>query len=266
MSAERGTDAHAGSVQSHLQEGKYAFPYHYIPHFDNRGIPFRSRRLAWSFDYLCYVRHIRELVVSLAPTSVLEVGCGDGRVIGLVGPTVSRCVGVDTSEQAVRFARAFQPDIEFHTAPAEELDESFDLVLAVEVLEHIGDDAVTGFIRTLQARTRPGGHVLISVPSTVLPLNPKHYRHYDAGTLTGQFASSGAGLELLRLDHVSAPSRLLRLYDLLTMCRHWFVEISFLNRLLWQHVWRRCRVAREGRGQHLVALFRKRVVEEDPGG
>jgi SAM-dependent methyltransferase len=252
---------HERDIRVALQESEYDFPYHYIAHFDERGVPRRSRRLKWGFDYLCYLGHIRELVASLAPESVLEVGCGDGRVIGSLGPTASRRVGVDTSEQAIRFARAFQPGVEFHTASAEELDECFDLVLGVEVLEHIPDEAVAPFIRALGDRTRPSGHVLISVPSRVLPLNPKHYRHYDAETLTGQIASSGAGLELLRVDHVSAPSRLLGLYDLLTMCRYWFVEVSLLNRLLWRHVWERCRVAREGRGQHLVALLRRRSDE-----
>ena len=196
-----------------IQDDKYHFPYHYIPYFDDNGVGVRSRTLFWGLEYLCYLAHIKELAYSLNPSSVLDVGCGDGFFVGMLDHGIVRRVGVDLSERAIRFAQAFHPDVKVRAVDACEPDEVFDLVVAIEVLEHVPDNQAGKFLRTLAERTSVGGHVILSVPTTVIPLklNKKHYRHYDFELFKEQLASSEAQLEMVRVDYVYRSSRIIEL-------------------------------------------------------
>ena len=76
----------------------------------------------------------------------------------------------------------------------------YDVVLALDVIEHIDDDC--GAVRRLAQLARPGGHVIISVP--VLPQLfsefdevQGHRRRYTPNTLQGAIAESG--LEIVQM-------------------------------------------------------------------
>lgn len=240
-----------------IQEDLYSFPYHHIPHFDNEGVGVRYRTLHWGFEYLCYSRHIREIVQSLRPSSVLEVGCGDGCVIGMLDWGIDRRVGVDLSEQAIRFAKAFHPEVEFLSIDAQELKETFDVVLAIEVLEHIPNDQVNTLLKTLEKRTDKNGYVIISVPTNVVSVRKKHYRHYDLNLLQKQLEEAGAHLDIVSVEYVYKKSRLVKQYLKLTHNHHWLIELKALNRLMWTYVWKRLRKTDEKHGQHLIVVLRK---------
>ena len=76
--------------------------------------------------------------------------------------------------------------------------ERFDLIMLLDVLEHVGDDI--GFLRALVAeRLRDDGHVLISVPAwqslfTKHDIGVIHHRRYRPEQLTDVVRA--AGLEL----------------------------------------------------------------------
>jgi SAM-dependent methyltransferase len=239
-----------------IQDRQYRFPYHHIPHLDDKGDVVCHRLLTWGFEYMCYLLHIRDLVSDLNPSSILDVGCGDGRLLGLEA-TGARKVGADLSERSIQFARAFHPGLDFRVADAAGLDETFDVVLAMEVLEHVPDDRVAGFLRALEARTRPGGHVVVSVPTVVLPLNPKHYRHYDLSLLKDQLDASGVELQVERVQYVYRHPWIMRMYRRVTLNRLWFFELHSLRRLMWRFTWNRLRFATERDGRHLVAVLRR---------
>ena len=238
------------------QASQYAFPYHYIPHFRD-GVPRTTRHLRWGLEYLCYQLYLVERIRELAPGSMLDVGCGDGHLLGLVGDAVPERLGVDLAEQAIRFARAFHPDARFEVADAGALTARFDLVTSIEVLEHVPDDAVGGFLRSLADRTRPGGVVLLSVPTLVQPLTPKHYRHYDLALLERQLSDSGAAMHLERVDYVYRQSRVADGLVRATHNRIFTVEIPGLQRVLWRYTWERLRTATARDGRHLVATLRR---------
>lgn len=89
-------------------------------------------------------RILRSLTSRLAWDSVLDVGCGAGQNLNRVcrGRQSGKVVGLDISELALTFARQQLPGAKFHVLNIENelLDERFDLVLCIQVLEHIPDD------------------------------------------------------------------------------------------------------------------------------
>jgi 2-polyprenyl-3-methyl-5-hydroxy-6-metoxy-1,4-benzoquinol methylase len=245
------------SDKQRIQDTQYSFPYHHIPDFDDRGVPRRIRALEWGLEYLCYLRHIQELVYSLNPFSVLEVGCGDGRFIGMLGSEVKSKVGVDLSEKAISFAKAFYPNIDFRVSDIREMDETFDAVLAIEVLEHIPDDQISWFVKCLEERTNSNGYVIICVPSTVLPLNKKHFRHYDLNTFEKQLFESGANLEIINVDYIYKNRHIVNFLLRAMMNRFFLLEITFFNDLLWKYVWKHLRITKPNNGRRIVILCKK---------
>jgi SAM-dependent methyltransferase len=244
------------SKKFRIQENQYSYPYHYIPSFDEEGYGQRYRKISKGFEYLCYVKHVVERVQDIAPSSVLEVGCGDGRVIGML-PSHVHCVGVDLAESAIRFAKAFHQTIDFHVADAADLSETFDVVLAVEVLEHIPDEKVESFLCTLAQRTRPGGTAIVTVPTTVKSLIPKHYRHYDQSLFEKQLEESQADMETEQIEYIYRDSAVVRAYRRFTSNRLWYFEPHILRRYIWKYVWEELRYATSETGTHLVATLRR---------
>lgn len=163
-----------------LQEELYDFPYHFLP---DAKTPTLSRTLDWGLKYWACVRHVADMVRELHPTTMLDVGCGDGRLLAELRSNVPERAGVDTSFRAVQMARALVPGADFHVGSASDLKGKFDLVTCIHTLEHIQPDECTGFVKTLADRLAPGGALIVAVPSVVRPVNPKHYQHFSEGTL-----------------------------------------------------------------------------------
>lgn len=240
-----------------LQDSEYSFPYHYLPHIDPAsGVGMVARRLGWGLEYLTYLLHCRDLVADLGPTSLLDVGCGDGRFLGLFGGPVDRRVGLDLSENAIRFATAFNPNAEFRVASS--IDEQFDVVTAIEVLEHIPPDEADGFIRNLVRSVRPGGHIVISVPTVNARLQRKHYRHFTLETLIDavQVPEPSLSLQSSEFLATSRPDALTRVATLASGNRYWKFDFLPLQAFLWNRTWQR-RVSTPDRGRHLVTVWRK---------
>lgn len=108
---------------------------------------------------------VLRLAGSAAPATVLEVGCGEGRVADALRRAIpgSRVYGCDISADIVAGAGAEYPEVGFFRASAYEIpapSASFDLVVACEVLEHLDEPE-----RALdEIRRVMRGGALVSVP------------------------------------------------------------------------------------------------------
>jgi ubiquinone/menaquinone biosynthesis C-methylase UbiE len=115
-----------------------------------------------------FERTLDELLGKASPSSILDVGCGEGVLVEQWAdrPGVQRIVGIDLPDEGLQaeWAKRRRPNLEYRVMPAENLpfeDGSFEMASAIEVLEHVPDPAHTV---AEMARVARGGHLLVSVP------------------------------------------------------------------------------------------------------
>lgn len=96
-------------------------------------------------------------------SKILDVGCGTGANLEMLAQ-FGESEGVDVSDDALEFCRA--KGLKVHKGLAEKLpfdDESFDVVTALDVVEHLDDD-VAG-LKEMHRVLKTGGRTLIFVPA-----------------------------------------------------------------------------------------------------
>lgn len=73
--------------------------------------------------------------------SALDMPCGDGVLTEIFSKNFERMVGIDASKKHLAAARRRLPNVEFHEALIEEveLEEKFDAIFMINVLEHVLD-------------------------------------------------------------------------------------------------------------------------------
>jgi 2-polyprenyl-6-hydroxyphenyl methylase / 3-demethylubiquinone-9 3-methyltransferase len=93
---------------------------------------------------------------------MLDIGCGGGILSEPLTRLGADMVGVDPAEENIDIARTHAKEqgvtIDYRAGTAEELaeaDERFDVVLAMEVVEHVAD--IELFVSTCAAMVKPGG-------------------------------------------------------------------------------------------------------------
>jgi ubiquinone/menaquinone biosynthesis C-methylase UbiE len=106
--------------------------------------------------------------VELRAKRILDIGCGLGMYVSRFRQFSDDVYGVDIDPEKISRASEWLPNL--RVAPAERLpfdDESFDVLLLNEVIEHVDDDR-----RTVQEAYRvlaPGGHIIIYAPNRMYP-------------------------------------------------------------------------------------------------
>lgn len=135
---------------------------------------------------------------------ILDVGCGTGGMLPLLA-RFGRVRGLEAEESAVARCRADAVgyDVDLGIIPDDvPSDGTYDLVTAFDVIEHLVDDL--GALGALTAAVRPGGSVVVTVPSLMWLWSDHdvvngHRRRYTRAGLIDLFARSG-----LTLRHVSS--------------------------------------------------------------
>lgn len=109
-----------------------------------------------------------KIMKSLPLGRLLDIGCSNGDWACYWDSLGWKCSGVDIDREHVDIARQRGIDAKHCDLNSERLpfeDESFDLIFAGEVIEHLVD--TDGFMRELRRCLRPGGAVLITTPNLV---------------------------------------------------------------------------------------------------
>ena len=200
------------------QESLYGFPYHHLVDFDDQsGRGFRSGR--WypgALRYASYLLAVSKTVAEEPFDSLVDIGCGDGRLTGKLAERFEgqKVVGVDVATNALQLARCIsgRPNVSFVecdiTQRAPE-GAPFDCGTMVEVLEHIPLDQVEAFVSGVGRLIRPGGRLIVTVPSTNMNLKniTRHHQHFTQETLKAALA---ADFEPVGVRHVNRRGKVPR--------------------------------------------------------
>jgi SAM-dependent methyltransferase len=162
-------------------------------------------------------RMLAALLDGVAPGErVLDAGCGSGRTLDELARYGSP-YGVELNPLGLAAARRRGHHVEQAAVEAIPFDDgSYDLVTCLDVIEHTDDDVVA--LSELRRVTRPGGHLVVSVPA-----HPRlwsrhddvngHRRRYTRKTLRAAAEAAGWRVERMTGFNVAylAPAALVRI-------------------------------------------------------
>lgn len=220
-----------------------------------------------------YRRYQFDLIAPHCGSSVLEVGAGLGE-FATQFRSLQRLVLTDVDPGAVDvMGRTFadRPEVEvrqFDVGGKLELGDPVESVVAINVLEHIADDA--GALRSLAELVQPGGSVVLWVPGYQqlygdFDRKVGHVRRYTPATLSDSVRRAGLDVELVkpvnllggiawwlavRKGGTGAPNpKLVAVYDRFVVPVTRAIE----------------RVVRPPFGQSVLCVARKPLTEDEPG-
>jgi len=119
------------------------------------------------FAARCQRRAFVDLLGSVGPLQgrkALDVGCGTGRWSRLLAEAGASVTGIDLQPETLRDNRARLPACRFVEMSADTLglaSGSFDLVVAVTVLQHLPDESQALALSEIRRVLAPGGRVLL---------------------------------------------------------------------------------------------------------
>jgi SAM-dependent methyltransferase len=137
---------------------------------------------------------------------ILDAGCGSGRnMVDLA--RYGKVTGIELSPTSAAIARerALGDIVEGSVTQLPFADDSFDLSVCLDVIEHLADDVEA--LKELRRVTAPGGSLLVTVPayqwlwSSHDELN-HHHRRYNRATLLA--ASEAAGWQCTMSTHFNS--------------------------------------------------------------
>lgn len=145
---------------------------------------------------------IRRVVRLPAKAPILEIGCGTGHNLEMLGQ-FGRVEATELNDSARKLA-AKRLGRKVHSAALPDLSmfkpASFDMVALLDVLEHINDDdAALGAIKAL---LKPGGALLVTIPAnrwmwSAHDVSHHHHRRYSKQEIARLARAKGFKIDLL---------------------------------------------------------------------
>jgi len=159
-------------------------------------------------------RHRRRLILRQLSqgrfSSALDVGCGNGELLGMLGrahPEIVTMAGVDLSSEQVAANREHFPGVDFYALNIEtaSLSRTFELVICSEVVEHLDDQGAA--IANLASMLADRGTLLITCPTGKVFPTERHFGHVHHPTSNELVErAQAAGLRVVSLLNWGWPT------------------------------------------------------------
>jgi 2-polyprenyl-6-hydroxyphenyl methylase/3-demethylubiquinone-9 3-methyltransferase len=122
-------------------------------------------RLQYIRDKICtHYRRAPETRESLKELSVLDIGCGGGLLCEPLTRLGADVTGIDAGDKNIKVAALHAEKmglaVNYQCTTAEAMQGQYDVVLALEIIEHVAD--VPAFLRAVTALVKPGGILFMS--------------------------------------------------------------------------------------------------------
>jgi SAM-dependent methyltransferase len=159
----------------------------------------------WEFNLNRDKRLMAEIVASLEPTCVLEIGCSNGTVLQSLHERGIEVAGLDISVAAVaRADPSIRERIHIGDLLTADLPRTYDAVYGLDVFEHLNPNKLAAYLAQVRALTNPGGLVFTNLPAfgedpvfgTVFPMDLEEW---------DRDAAAGRPFSLLPVDDDGYP-------------------------------------------------------------
>ena len=132
--------------------------------------------------------------------TVLDIGCGSGLMLNALDE-LANTSGMDMSDEAIQFSKEiFKGSIKQGSLPDNVpfSNESFDLITALDVIEHIDEDIES--LKAIRYLLKPSGKAIITVPAYMFLWSSfdemnEHKRRYTLPELRQKLISAGFQIE-----------------------------------------------------------------------
>lgn len=200
--------------------------------------------------YVIYLMHIagyRYAEQYCRGKQVLDLGCGSGYGSAMIAKVAKSVHAVDVSEEAVAYAKSHYPQENLCFAsiePGKRLscaDQSFDVVLSFQVIEHVLDDS--GYLAEVARLLREDGTLLLITPNRAhrlfagqKPWNRWHLREYSISSLSRLASKHFHSIKMLHMGANPTIAEIeIRRYRLLKWATLPFTFFGAPE--VWRHFW-----------------------------
>jgi SAM-dependent methyltransferase len=149
----------------------------------------------WEFSLNRDKRLMAEIVATLEPACVLEIGCSNGTVLQALHERGVEVSGLDISPSAAALAHpSIRDRIQVGDLLTAQLPATYDVVYGLDVFEHLNPNRLAVYLDRVRALTDPGGFVFTNLPAfgedpefgTVFPMD---LVDWDAEAAAGELFS-----------------------------------------------------------------------------
>lgn len=232
------------------QENRYEFPYHW-------GLDPNSKRGRVYHGYISMCGDIAKRRLD-KDSRVMDAGCGDGFFLHRLKESgFSNLVGLDYSSRAMEFTEVLVQGVDLLTEDITNIPlegDSTDAIFMIETLEHIPPENIEDCMQEFNRILKPGGILVITVPSILMPYNMKHYQHFSPNSL------KEAVKPYFKIEELKGQDKtgwnLWSMIDLLIENRFWKLKpLAWrFNERIWPQKLNECHA---DKGRRLVSICKK---------
>jgi len=126
---------------------------------------FYERAGEWSLAIDTDKQVMAEIAGRFSPGRVLDMGCSTGAILHLLNQQGIRAEGVEISHLALGLSyHDIRPQIHFGDLLSLGLEPGFDLILCLDILEHLNPNRIDSYIARCASLLRPGGFLFANIP------------------------------------------------------------------------------------------------------